>query len=290
MNFPFIILLLLLNQILQLLGSSMLRASPRSHTLTVKTPLLDHIHSHQESKYGIIYNSINVGTRASSPSHQPHHSKYHIYDPGSMTLAAHGSDRYPSAYRPYPYPSHGSDRYPSAYRPYPYPSPSTRLVQEPPTTPSFPDHNLHYKSINEPTSIDRAATVSRDRFSVFAYRNLTNNNSDISIESSYLPTNAHANAIISLQAQQSDANALCAFKQGITNWPAGSLSISGWTCTGSTATSLPCSITWTGVTCSNGVITILELNSKELAGTISPAISLLTGLNSLQLGINRLTD
>jgi hypothetical protein len=74
---------------------------------------------------------------------------------------------------------------------------------------------------------------------------------------------------------------LCAFKQGIINWPGdGSCDLSsGWNCDGGTgdhtaATTYPCggpdAITWSGVTCGpSGSVSELSLNNCGLKGTIA---------------------
>ncbi len=91
--------------------------------------------------------------------------------------------------------------------------------------------------------------------------------------------------------QQSEANALCALKAGFTNWKSGTVvgckACVGWTCSGTTATTLPCSTTWSGVSCSSsGYVTRIELGTQSLQGTISSSISLLTQLNHLNFGAN----
>ena len=80
----------------------------------------------------------------------------------------------------------------------------------------------------------------------------------------------------------SAANALCAFKEGINNWP-GLCTISGWNCSGATATTYPCgsgSTSWTGVTCDGNFVSQLFIDCF-LIGTISPQLSTLTDLQML---------
>ncbi len=103
---------------------------------------------------------------------------------------------------------------------------------------------------------------------------------------------------IHLQSQQSDADALCVFKCGITNWP-GYLSGWGCTCPAGIATNAPCgsgSLTataWTGVTCSgggtSGYVSELDLG-YDLTGTISSSLSAVIGLTYLSLTGNSLTS
>ena len=71
---------------------------------------------------------------------------------------------------------------------------------------------------------------------------------------------ANARMTRMLSQQQSDADALCALKEGITNWP-GTCTIAGWNCSGG-ATNVPCgspNVMWTGITCSGSVVTQLSL-------------------------------
>jgi hypothetical protein len=116
--------------------------------------------------------------------------------------------------------------------------------------------------------------------------------------------NAAATAhVITIQdAQSVEADALCKFKCGITNWPTASY-ITGWGCTSCsslpvTATNAPCgsgslstATSWTGVTCSgggsSGHVSEMLLSSKNLAGTISSSLSDVTGLTTLQLNSNK---
>ena len=94
-------------------------------------------------------------------------------------------------------------------------------------------------------------------------------------------------------SQDSDANALCAFKAGISNFDAACLSTLGtscvgWatSCNGTSATAVACGTgvtDWTGVTCDGTVVTELILISYGFTGTIAPAISSITGLQNLRL-------
>ena len=117
--------------------------------------------------------------------------------------------------------------------------------------------------------------------------------------------------------QQNDGDALCAFRLGFTNWPLNPTPspteapltsrptvraptmtptiapLTGWNCNGATATSLPCTTgaVWKGVTCSlNSMVFELMLQSYKLGGTISPSISLLTNLITLNLSFNNLVS
>ena len=100
---------------------------------------------------------------------------------------------------------------------------------------------------------------------------------------------------LTLADQRSDADALCAFKLGIIDWPSSIASGSGWNCNGSTATSFPCGtggVAWTGIRCGTSAeVRGLDGNSfiGNLNGTISPAIGELTGLTSLNLNSQALS-
>lgn len=130
---------------------------------------------------------------------------------------------------------------------------------------------------------------------------------------SYIPNAATLSAAPagSIQ-QQSDANALCTFKLGISNWPSNPstaptpsapsrsasllsppTSFSGWNCSGDVASSFPCgagAVVWTGVSCGSGnqsnQVVQLDLAGVSLAGTISSYLSVLTNLFSLTLNSN----
>ena len=130
------------------------------------------------------------------------------------------------------------------------------------------------------------------------------------------------------EQQRIEANALCSFKLGISNWPSNPTAsptlaptagtsasptsfaptrfptastsaspvFTGWSCNGGIATSYPCGTSGqvgytasTGITCSAGGVSQLDLNSRSLKGTISPSISSLTGLTLLILNSNSLS-
>ncbi len=95
--------------------------------------------------------------------------------------------------------------------------------------------------------------------------------------------------------QQSDADALCGFKAGITNWKTGAVvgcsACIGWSCSGTTATSVPCgtgSTTWTGVGCSGNTVTSITLSSKQLQGTIASSLFSIATITSIDLNTNSL--
>jgi hypothetical protein len=94
---------------------------------------------------------------------------------------------------------------------------------------------------------------------------------------------------------QADANALCTFKQAITDWPGSGAAISGWNCTinGSeaVATTLPCGshpYNWTGVTCSGQHISQLDLSNQGITGQLSDSIANISTLEVINLGGNNL--
>ncbi|XBI95380.1 hypothetical protein VPH35_031864 [Triticum aestivum] len=87
----------------------------------------------------------------------------------------------------------------------------------------------------------------------------------------------------SLQGESSDREALLAFKEGLSDR---SGSLSSWSSTNADH------CRWAGVACSRrhpGRVVSLSLPSKDLVGSISPAIGNLTFLRTLQLGSNVLS-
>ena len=94
---------------------------------------------------------------------------------------------------------------------------------------------------------------------------------------------------------QADANALCLFKQAITNWPGSGGALQGWNCTANgsevVATTLPCgsnAFNWTGVSCSGQQISQLDLSNQGIAGQLSDAIANISTLEVINLGGNKL--
>jgi hypothetical protein len=59
-----------------------------------------------------------------------------------------------------------------------------------------------------------------------------------------------------------------------------------WSCTGSIATTDPCTTAWTGITCVDGAITELDLGGLLLTGVLSSEVGLLTALKRLDLHDN----
>jgi hypothetical protein len=59
-----------------------------------------------------------------------------------------------------------------------------------------------------------------------------------------------------------------------------------WSCTGSIATTDPCTTAWTGITCVDGAITELDLGGLALTGVLSSEVGLMTALKRLDLHDN----
>ena len=90
--------------------------------------------------------------------------------------------------------------------------------------------------------------------------------------------------LVCLASGQDDGNALCALynqqsaevKATLENWD------------DCTASPVPCGSSWTGVVCSEGLVTQLVLTSKNLMGSLPSELGLMTGLQYLDLSSNSL--
>lgn len=87
----------------------------------------------------------------------------------------------------------------------------------------------------------------------------------------------HANSIV-------EDSAMCAICAGFTQMKAG---LTGWTCLNGAPTTPICS--WTGITCSNNLVSSLSLSLSHLTGTLSPSIGQLASLHNLDVSSNSLT-